>query len=86
MDVYDTRFWIYTVRQDGEPTQEFHQLLSEEGRQILDRALKTPGWWVDVRSPTTDDMKALSKVKKKSLISLFVSFSFIHLRRFISIP
>ncbi|CDH50329.1 magnesium transporter [Lichtheimia corymbifera JMRC:FSU:9682] len=96
MDAYGTRFWIYTVRKDGEPTQEFHQLLSEEGRQILDRALKTPGWWVDVQSPTTDDMKALSKTfhihplttedvlaqEPREKVEMFPNYTFICFRSF----
>lgn len=58
----------------GTPTKRLRQLLTEEGRAILEHALETPGWWVDVLSPFDEEMRTLSKVLavlKYSLDNLF---------------
>ena len=62
VDPESYRYHIYDSQKKGDSTQQLQQLLSEEGRRLLELALKTSGWWVDVLSPTEEEMRTISKV------------------------
>ncbi|KAI9314292.1 hypothetical protein BX666DRAFT_1862786, partial [Dichotomocladium elegans] len=92
------RFTIYTIGQDAANSQQFQELLSEEGRSVLENILQSSSttWWVDVLSPTLEDMKTLSKTfhihpltsedvlaqEQREKIETFPNYSFICFRSF----
>ncbi|KAI9491818.1 hypothetical protein BDB00DRAFT_473678 [Zychaea mexicana] len=90
------RYHIYASGKSEAPTQRLQQLLTEEGRKLLDVALKTSGWWVDVLSPTDEEMKTISKTfhihpltaedvlaqEPREKMELFPNYTFITFRSF----
>ncbi|CAO3650349.1 unnamed protein product [Cunninghamella blakesleeana] len=75
---------------------EIKQLLSTEGRQALETMLETNGWWLDVLSPTDDEMNVLCKLfrihsltmedilanEPNEKIELFPNYTFVCIRSF----
>ncbi|KAI9257226.1 hypothetical protein BDA99DRAFT_515851 [Phascolomyces articulosus] len=91
------RYHIYQSEvSDTLPTQRLQQLLTEEGRSLLDKALKTSGWWIDVLSPTDEEMRTISKTfhihpltaedvmaqEPREKMELFPNYTFITFRSF----
>lgn len=62
------RFNIYSASQKTTNISAgLEELLTEEGKKALEAVVGSKGWWVDVLCPSPDEMRVLSKVKKKSL-------------------
>lgn len=68
------RFNIYSTQRMGTRLAvKLEQLLTEEGQHALQAVVSSKGWWLDVLSPSEEEMRILSKVKK----------DFNHLKNFI---
>ncbi|KAG2227019.1 hypothetical protein INT45_006426 [Circinella minor] len=91
------RYHIYQSRlPSGVHTQQLQQLLTGEGRNLLDNALNTSGWWVDILSPTDEEMKTIGKTfhihpltvedimaqEPREKMELFPNYTFISFRSF----
>ncbi|CAO3652998.1 unnamed protein product [Cunninghamella echinulata] len=89
--IYD----IYSTHKDIQPIQ-IKQLLTTEGKQALETMLETNGWWLDVLSPTDDEMNVLCKLfrihsltvedilanEPNEKIELFPNYTFVCIRSF----
>jgi magnesium transporter len=68
------RYKIYTTQRGTGCTSLAH-LLTERGKQALSEVVKNKGWWLDVVSPTPDEMAVISKVKSDKFIYIpFITF------------
>jgi magnesium transporter len=57
------RFRIYSAQKNSNISARLEQLLTEQGQEALESVVKSKGWWVDVSSPSPEEMRVLSKVK-----------------------
>lgn len=55
------RFKIYSAQKNSYLTARLDQLLSEQGQQALESMIQSRGWWLDVLSPSPEEMRVLSK-------------------------
>lgn len=68
------RFKIYSSQKNSTISARLEQLLTEEGQKALESVVTSKGWWVDVLSPSTEEMRVLSKVS--NTCREFYSYSF----------
>ncbi|KAF7729308.1 CorA metal ion transporter [Apophysomyces ossiformis] len=80
----------------GEVKKTSQQLLTEEGREVLQQVLKSTGWWVDALCPTDDEMRVIAKTfhihaltvedilaqEPREKVELFPNYTFVCFRTF----
>ncbi|KAI9026511.1 hypothetical protein CLU79DRAFT_742038 [Phycomyces nitens] len=90
------RFEVYSTKPVPYPTQRIQNLLTEEGRSLIDYTLKSTGWWFDALSPTDEEMRVLSKTfhihpltaediqaeEPREKVELFPNYTFVCFRSF----
>ncbi|KAI7868173.1 hypothetical protein BDF14DRAFT_1725252 [Spinellus fusiger] len=89
------RFEVYCPTSTP-PVERVHQLLTDQGKSLLERILNAQGWWLDVLSPTEEEMHVLNKTfrihpltaediqaqEPREKVELFPHYTFVCFRSF----
>ncbi|KAI8970948.1 hypothetical protein BDB01DRAFT_845298 [Pilobolus umbonatus] len=92
----EERFVLYSTQENIKQTIGLTQLLTEGGQEALASVMKTKGWWLDVVSPTVEEMRIMSKTfhihpltaediqaqESREKVELFPNYTFVCFRAF----
>ncbi|KAI7893136.1 uncharacterized protein EV154DRAFT_584034 [Mucor mucedo] len=90
------RFNIYSSQKYATVSTGLEQLLTEHGQKALESVVTSKGWWLDVLSPSAEEMRILSKTfrihplttediqaqEPREKVELFPNYTFVCFRAF----